>query len=342
MIVEHFNANQVRPSNNVGLHPQLISYEVARDDGINVGSNNPQVVAPGGSRTYRWYAGDLKMQPDGKLVATPVEFGAINLSSSDLIKHSNKGAVAALVIEPKESTWKTDFELNKNRKSRTAATIKNAAGNVLFREFVTIFQDDLNFRFGHKLGDGTIADDGAVPNTADAEDAEDSGQKALNYRSEPMWLRTGFAPNAPLGFTRTLDFKDILTNGQVGGDPETPVFTAAAGDQVRFRVLQPGGHPRNHVFTVNGHVWQELPYVVDSTKIGDNKAANGKFMTMFEGARMGHGPTNHFDVVLQNGAGGKFLSLVTTSSATWHLSCSMEGCGVSCGLLNNRSKQLFS
>ncbi|UJS18001.1 MAG: hypothetical protein L3J17_02820 [Candidatus Jettenia sp.] len=29
-------------------------------------------------------------------------------------------------------------------------------------------------------------------------------------------------------------------------------------------------------------------------------------MTMFEGARMGHGPTNHFDVVLQNGAGGMF------------------------------------
>lgn len=305
MIVQHFNANQVKPSSRVGLSPQLVSYDNIWDGGNSIGFNSSQVVEPGRRRTYRWYAGDIKILPNKTQVATPVEFGAINLSPSDPIKHSNKGAVAALIIEPQGSTWQTDYDMNQNRKSRTAATIYDTSGNLLFREFVTVFQDDVNLRFGNVNGDGTIADAGPIPNTAEAEDSEDSGQKGVNYRSEPMWLRMGFAPNTPLQITRTFDFSDVLTNDKVNGDPETPVFTAETGMPVRFRVLEPGGHARNHVFTVNGHVWQELPYQDDSKKIGDNKQGN-YWMSMFEGARMGHGPTNHFDCVLYNGAGGKY------------------------------------
>ena len=36
--------------------------------------------------------------------------------------------------------------------------------------------------------------------------------------------------------------------------------TAKAGEAVRFRVLKPGGNQRNHVFEVQGHIWQELPF----------------------------------------------------------------------------------
>lgn len=311
MIIKDFNANQVKPSRFVGLHPQLVSHDINRTDGIGIGFNRAGVVPPGEQRFYRWYAGDLKVQSNGIMVATPVEFGSINLMSSDLIKHSNKGAVAALIIEPLGSTWQTDFDLNQNKKSRAAANVRNADGNLLFREFVAVFQNDVNLRFGsniefpthedpeHPVPPPIFAMGDAVPNTADAEDPEDSGQKAINYRTEPMWFRMGFAPNDPLGFTRTLDFSDALTNAKVGGDPETPVFTAEDGTPIRFRVLEPGGHQRNHVFTVSGHVWQRLPYQNDSKEIGDNP------LSMFEGAREGHGPTNHLDVVLQNGAGGK-------------------------------------
>ena len=41
-------------------------------------------------------------------VATPIEFGATNLISSDPIKHSNKGAIGSLIIEPQGSTWIED------------------------------------------------------------------------------------------------------------------------------------------------------------------------------------------------------------------------------------------
>src|ERR1044072_9367278 len=59
MSVVHFNANQVKPSAEVGLHPQGLFYDVTRSDGMNVGLNPVQTVKPGFSTKYQWYAGDL-------------------------------------------------------------------------------------------------------------------------------------------------------------------------------------------------------------------------------------------------------------------------------------------
>jgi hypothetical protein len=116
-----------------------------------------------------------------------------------------------------------------------------------------------------------------------------------------------------------VDFTDAVSNSQIAGaDPQTPVFTAKAGTPVRFRVLQPGGHQRNHVFTVHGHAWQQEPYVCPGSSHGGvagqcgpadlagSKAIGDNKFSLWEGARMGHGPSNHFDAVLQNGAGGAF------------------------------------
>ncbi|KYF97742.1 hypothetical protein BE20_03870 [Sorangium cellulosum] len=64
-IVDGFNTNQVRPSNHVSLHPQLVAYDVRTDDGANVGLNEEQTVAPGESREYTWYAGEFA-QKDGR------------------------------------------------------------------------------------------------------------------------------------------------------------------------------------------------------------------------------------------------------------------------------------
>jgi manganese oxidase len=284
MIVERFNANQVRPSSHVGLHPQLLTMDVIGNDGANVGFNKVQTAPPGGSKTYRWYAGDFRTTIFGARFGVPVEFGVTNLISSDRIKHGNKGAIGSLIIEPRGSTWTEDVQ------SRASATVTPPSG-VAFREFVLLFQNDVNFRFG---------DGSAVPNTAEAEDPEDTGQKALNYRSEPLWKRLGFAPDLPLEQTRDFIFTNALTNGLAGGDPVTPVFTATAGTPVRFRILQPAGHARNGVFQVHGHIWEEEPYASKSMIIGPNPLSEWK------GSQAGHGPTNHFEAVLKYGAGGAF------------------------------------
>src|SRR4029078_3212883 len=116
----------------------------------------------------RWYAGDVQINGTQR-VATPIEFGATNLISSDPIKHSNKGAIGSLIIEPQGSNWIEDTA------SRASATVTKSDGTS-FREFVLQFQTDINMRY---------ADGSAVPNLGGptgAEDPEDSAQKGLNYR----------------------------------------------------------------------------------------------------------------------------------------------------------------
>ncbi|HET7112889.1 MAG TPA: hypothetical protein VFI57_04560, partial [Pyrinomonadaceae bacterium] len=280
----HFNANQVRPSNQVGLHPQLVTYNVANSDGKNVGFNPNQTVGPGGVARYRWYAGDIIVSGNQR-VAIPIEFGATNLISSDPIKHSNKGAIGSLIIEPQGSTWIEDSD------SRAQATVTKPDGTS-FREFVVQHQTDINMRF---------ADGSPVPNLGGptgAEDPEDSAQKAFNYRTEPLWKRMNYAPETPFTKTRDFDFTNVLTNAQVGGDPETPVFTARAGQLIRFRILNANGHMRNNVFNLHGHFWQEEPYTSNSKVIGNNP------LSEFKGAQYGVGPSSHYEVIPVNGAGG--------------------------------------
>jgi hypothetical protein len=122
----------------------------------------------------------------------------------------------------------------------------------------------------------------------------------VNYRTEPMWKRMGYAPETKFEITRTFDFTKVLSNGQVGGDPETPIFTASAHNLSRFHLVEPGGHARNNVFVIHGHVWREEPYQAGSTMLA------GRVASEFTGAQMGVGPSSHFNILLRNGAGGAF------------------------------------
>ena len=140
-----------------------------------------------------------------------------------------------------------------------------------------------------------------MPTVAAEEEPEDSGGKGLNYRTEPSWFRLGYAPTGNPGFTRTVDYTDVWSNAAVGGDPKTPVFFASAGEEIRFRLLKPGGHNRNQVFTLHGHLWPRHPYNADSTQIDPNNQ-----FTFWHGEQMGHGPSNHMDLIPLHGAGGVF------------------------------------
>jgi hypothetical protein len=175
-----------------------------------------------------------------------------------------------------------------------------------FREFVVMTQGSVNLRDRNGKAICPTAGAGAeagVTGCQGSDDAEESGNQGVNYRSEPMWFRLGFDPGAPLEETRNVDMTNAVSNTQVGGDPATPVFTAKAGTPVRIRVGESAGHTRNGVFQVHGHVWQREPYVtgsVASQSIGNNPQSE------YRGAQEGLGTGNHFDIVLQNGAGGAF------------------------------------
>jgi hypothetical protein len=319
LLIKDFQANQLKPSNHVGLHAGLVQYDVFDSDGANVGWNPVQTAAPGGIITYQWYAGDqvvcMNGEPaefcagkeDGFRVAVPIEFGAIALQSSDRIKHSQKGAIGTLIIEPEGSTWVVDgFDVDRRGReicpkgatcSRTSATVTLDDGT-LFRDFALIFQDDLNLRCNN-CGNAADGDADAVPNLADSEDPEDSGQRALNYKTEPMWLRYGYDPDTPMEQTRDIITFEQVSNNLVGGDPETPIFTAEVGTPVRFRIAQSGGHARNHLFALSGHGWQTLPWVDQSRKLGNNPLSD------WRGDQEGIGPTYSGNFLLTHGAGGK-------------------------------------
>jgi len=252
MIVNEFNNNQIVPSTHVGLHPQLVYYDVTNSDGQNVGFNPTQTVAPGNSITYQWYAGGLEENGSGDLVPIPIEFGGSNLMSSDPIKHAHKGAFGALIIEPA----KTTMPPIPNHDNISAVT----GNGFTFGEVVVQLQTDLNLRYG--------SDGSAVPLLTETEDPEDSGHKAWGYRTDPMWKRftsPTVAPDAPLSYTRTLDFSDMFSDSHQGGTPKTRLVRFPHGSDMRFRILNAGGHARNNVFALHGHLWQELPYINAST-----------------------------------------------------------------------------
>jgi hypothetical protein len=301
MIVEHFNLNHLRPSNEVSLHPQLMEYDVRTSDGANVGLNDKQTVAPGGTIKYRWYAGRMDINPDdGGRTATPVEYGAINLTDyGDIMKHGSHGAVGMVVIEPQGATWTTPSNTNME------AVVKDAAGSVLFKEFNVLFQDDIVM----KAGNGN-----PVRNYTGDEDSEDSGMKGFNYKSEPIWARLGFIIEMskidPATFSDETVSEMLNDVNQVNalssafhGDPETPVFSVAAGTPVRFRVVQPTGHPRQHAFTIHGHSWFHEAWVNNST-VQWRPGVDPEPDSMNIGSQGGHTARRHWNIILPSAGGG--------------------------------------
>jgi hypothetical protein len=310
--VTTFNNNLIRPSSTVGLHPQLVEYDVTKHDGALVGINpggpdtGINIVGPPGADgklkkavTYRWYAGHLDFVPvDGngvRIVPTPVEFGGVNLMPADKIKQGQKAMVGTLIIEPAGSTWTEDAGM------RAAATVTAPAGN--FRDFAVVFQKGLNLRYGT---DGTAVENIAGEGGAIPEDSHDSGQKAINYGTEPAWYRFGLRANVPFGngpgqLGAVGNAHAFYSNSLAdGADPATPVFTASAGQEVRMRLLEPTGVGRGSTFDLQGHLWQRDPYIADavpSQTIGENHIG------FYLGHQESVTPAGHFDVVLPSAGG---------------------------------------
>ncbi|MEQ1636524.1 MAG: hypothetical protein ABL903_07520 [Methylococcales bacterium] len=240
----------------------------------------------------------------GYVCYTPIEFGVASLRSfGDVIKQSSHGAVGALVIEPEGAS--VSFP---DSSSRITADVKwkdKEGKDKSFREFVTVFQDDLSL---HQNGQ-------PMPNHRMADDAEDTGQKGFNYRTEPLWARNGVGTSgADFNVLNGLDYRNtlssILPNPGCGakpnsacGDPATPVFKAKAGSDIRFRLVHPNGHSRQHAFVLHGHNWDYQPWKNDSTEIAtpDEK----EIRTARLGAIGGIGPGRHFNIVTTAGGVNK-------------------------------------
>jgi len=280
-----FQSNLMQPSAHVGLHPQLLEYDITKGDGTNVGQNPAQQsVAPGSQTTYQWYAGHIEMAPatgpsnarNVALVATPIEFGGFNLMPTDKIEQGQKGLIGAGVVYPQGST----FEVTAGT---TSARVTPPSGSgPAFSDFTTVAAKGLSMFYANSypveniLGEGTFGV---------AEDSQDMGHMSINYGNEAMWLRFGRNPTQAagnalcaglgadvcLGGLPTDRAADAFSNGlqlnldgalgAAVGDPETAVFSVPPGDPFRMHVLMPFAAGRGSTFDLHGHVWLRDPYV---------------------------------------------------------------------------------
>lgn len=254
------NANNIRTSNIVGLHPALVAYDVTEDDGAAIGINDDErnLVNPGRKIDYEWYAGDISLKPkpskegeprDYEVVHTPVEFGGVSLMAADKIKQGQKGLVGALVIEPAGSRW-NDSACDDNapatrctldqvtdhqgglakRDTRLSVDVVTQDGHK-FRDLVAVIQKGLTQLYGDGLPVEGIKAEGVV-----TEDTEDGGAMAINYGSEPLWFRFGLPPNLP--FTG-----GASTNGDILSFKDVPNAHEAYSSRLLWRPHEDRGDP---------------------------------------------------------------------------------------------------
>ncbi|UVJ41936.1 hypothetical protein NVV94_14660 [Pseudomonas sp. LS1212] len=317
-----FNNNLMRPSSHVGLHAQLLAYDITKSDGANVGINPVQTVAPRtgngaySTRTYQYYAGHLERE--GKPVsqlgrsvdninATAIEFGGLNLLAADMIKQPQKGLAAAMSVLPVGATWTEDA------RSRASATVQ-APGQTAYRDFAMVWQKALNMRWANGRPVENMAPEGmGIPN-----DPKDNSGMAINYKSEPLWYRFGLAPDAPFGHADGHGWADVpnahmaYSNALVGGDPVTPVFYAKPGQPFRSHVLMPSGGSRGSTFQLDGHVWplhalqaeksDAAGFPLPSPGIGSVRFGFNP-MAMYIGAQESVLPAAHFSFMLPSAGG---------------------------------------
>lgn len=218
------------PSQQVGLHPQMLAYDPASSAGLNVGFNATNTAGPGQSVTYTWYAGILG--PDGS--GTPVEFGVVNLLTADPLLQTGFGLAGALVIEPLGSTWDLS-------NTSPVATVTLASGE----SFVDLV---------------LITIDGAAAQIEETSGSTPTSVVLANYGTEPVAERFE---------GRTANFACQYSDELVGGAPETPTFAVAPRQPFRVRVVHPWGNDQQ-VFELFGHLWQEEPYNDGSTAMASN------------------------------------------------------------------------
>jgi hypothetical protein len=333
MIADGFNMNQFRMSNSVGLSVPKLALNPVAADGSNAGLNgaaggvrlapNAQgsLIAPcdpadartpGGSANrcalnMVWSATELKRSDSasgGRVASVPVEFGALPLRSfGDAVKHPAHGLVGALVIGPPKASVcprPADPDAFPSALSREICTAQGER----YVDHVLVMQDDVSAASGGF----------PVGNLKGAEEPDDYGVKAINYRTEPLWARQGLGPDVEFGERNVnFDFSGIFGSAPDGRqgcrsgvtpvaadraptpcDPETLVVAASPGTSLRLHFVHPGGHSRQQGLSVSGHGFNPYPWSDDSSLVAPNRCRPGADAAVPSGCLLWQGVVNAF------------------------------------------------
>ena len=268
------------PSMRVSLNPQFLNYDPVSDSGINVGYNNQeQTVGVGESKKYLWYADK--------------EYGVSMIQSfGDMRNHRYHGLFGVIIIEPVGAKWYHNCNISEIVYDEEAVIV--APSKKVFRECVVIGQNGIRMldKYG-ELVKTTVDEDGEEP------DAEDTGEKGYNYRSERFANRLK---------------KDSriwkVFSSRVHGDPATPIFKAYSHEKIVFRMAMPADKPRNVGFCIHGHTWRRQPEDMQSEIVALQGAVSIGNVYNFE---------------LHNGASAPGDYLYRSGSFKWDVESGMWG-----------------
>jgi manganese oxidase len=366
MITDGFNLNQFQMSSTVGMSVPRLTQNPVWGDGSHVGLNGATRLAPelrgdltlqrdqmpnrqgtlapacGAGQenpdrcatTYLWSTLDLASKRQ------PVEFGALPIASfGDVIKHPTHGLIGAVVIGPQGSEVCADNrfargggQLALDQPTRLSAEICKADGS-RYVDHVLVMQDAVSALHG----------DLPVHDLSGAEEPDDRGMKAINYKTEPLWARRGSDPTIGFSERNEMDYAGVFSSAEgppgPGGvvrcaagikpvlalkhpcDPETPVLTARAGEKVRLHVVHAGGHTRQQGLALAGHAWNPYPWSSDSHRF---EASSGS--SIRQGVYNGFGPMMGISLeITAGGAGAVPMDYLFRSQASFLLDGGLWG-----------------
>ncbi len=321
MITDGFNFNQFRMSSTVGMSVPRLTQNPVWGDGSNVALNGAARIAPD-LRKHPPQPRDSIARRQGTLVPAcrpgdsdvanvercegrylwstldfgqhrrAVEFGALPIRSfGDAVKHPAHGLVGAVIIGPEGSGVCKD-----NRFAR----LDSPGGGVSAEICVPERNGRAAYRYvDHVLvvQDAVSATQGDLPvrDLSGAEEPDDYGMKAFNYKTEPLWARRGEDPSIGFPERNEMDYSDVLSSAESRNgagaivcaagivpvpalghrcDPETPVLQARAGERVRLHFVHPGGHTRQQGLAIGGHSFNPYPWAADSARFDASKGSS--------------------------------------------------------------------
>ncbi len=341
MITDGFNINDYRMSSSVGLSAARVAAHTSNTDGSNVGLNGavtsydldaedqpyvstskinfnrqgslvPACTANAAGTQdeklckykYRWSATDF--EGVGAAFNQPVEFGALPLRSfGDPMKHAGHGLIGALVIGPKGSRVCDDDRYFAEKKKANPAAYKEGIS-------AEICQTDGSRYVDHVLivQDSIFAKRGGfpIPNLSGAEEPDDYGVKGINYKTNPLWARTGNDPSIGFSERNEQQMQSMLKEA-----PEGLLFSAKAGEKMRIHFVHSGGHTRQQGMAISGHAWNPYPWVGNSHVLNVNSTSSIR-----QGVYNGFGPMMGVTLAMQaGGAAGVPLDYLIRSQASF-------------------------
>ena len=235
-----------------------LAFDPKDSHGVNVG-NNPgdQTVAPGGTRTYTFYAHPAL----GETASLVWDWG-------NFINNVRDGLFGAIIVGPKGSTYRDpvtgeDVTLKNDWQADVIVdrSIPENAYRQNFRDASLFFQEEDNI-----LGTSFMP---YLQQTA--------GLVGVNYRSEPWAYREDKGCEDGNMFTACVAAE--------GTDLATPIILAHAGDQVRIHVFG-AFEEQNQVFGLEGHQWPLKPNMEGADMMSSLQFGGSEYMDVYlkEGA----------------------------------------------------------